>query len=141
MRPANHLAQHTVPAVAKKPGSGYWQPPTRAPNAYSSPPQKPPTGTAGNDTKHDQGDERMDGQSDIFDLLDDEPPMPAFTVYAGRSELCSWCNEKSYLTGGGIHHDHTDKSWGYAFCGPCKTQHGWPTPNQPITYQDKEGGG
>lgn len=80
----------------------------------------------------------MDGQSDIFDLLDDELPMPPFTVYAGRSELCSWCGEKRYLTGGGVHHDNTGKPWGYAFCDPCKTQHGRLQPGQPITY--KEGG-
>lgn len=80
----------------------------------------------------------MHGQLDMFDLLSDKPPAPPFTVYPGQHELCSWCGEKKYLTGGGIHHDTSNKPWSYAFCDPCKEQHGWPHEGQPITY--KEGG-
>lgn len=78
----------------------------------------------------------MDGQVDLFDLL--EKPARTFTVYAGRTELCSWCGEKRYLTGGGIHHDSDEKPWGYAYCDPCKETYGRLKSGQPITY--KEGG-
>lgn len=79
----------------------------------------------------------MDGHLDVLELLDG-PPSRIFTVYAGRHELCSWCGQKSYLTGGGVHHDDAGKSWAYAFCDHCKQTHGWPQQGQPITY--KEGG-
>lgn len=78
----------------------------------------------------------MDGQLDIFDLLDAQPPAPTFTIYSGLTDRCSWCGEKRYLTGGGVHHTDTRQAWGYAFCHPCKQQYGWPQHGTPITYME-----
>lgn len=75
----------------------------------------------------------MDGQVDLFDLLD--KPARTFTVYAGRSQLCSWCGETRYLTGGGCHTDTAGNVHGYAFCDPCKETYGRLEPGQPITYK------
>lgn len=75
----------------------------------------------------------IDGQTDVFDMLDDTPPQPVFTVYEmtaalGWPNLCGWgCGKGGYL-GGGATRWREDKEIGisYSYCQSCTDKYGHP---------------
>lgn len=77
----------------------------------------------------------MDGQTDIFGLLDESPPLPPFTVHTcvWLMSQCGWCNDrKGFLGGGGTRNpDDENESWYYEYCHSCQEKYGTPKLSDP----------
>jgi hypothetical protein len=74
------------------------------------------------------------GQIDIFDSLDEQLPVPPFTVYicVWAEKGCGWCHS-SGLDGGGACRNprNKDESLFYSYCGKCRGKYGYPKPGHP----------
>lgn len=72
----------------------------------------------------------MDGQIDIFDLIEDKPPVPPFTVHTcvwSDSQSCGWCG-KNGGDGGGAGRNPRNESepFYWAYCQTCRNKYGYP---------------
>lgn len=81
----------------------------------------------------------LEGQLDIFDAMDEQPPIPPLTVYTcvWAERGCGWCHSNN-TEGGGACRNPRDESESlfYSYCGKCRGKYGYPkvgNPDYPVT--------
>lgn len=92
----------------------------------------------------------LDGQLEIFDILTESIPVPAFTVYTcvWAERGCGWCHSNGLDGGGACRNPRKeDESLFYSYCGKCRGLYGYPkvaNPDYPVTIdrtrKDRPGG-
>lgn len=72
----------------------------------------------------------MDGQVDLFDLIDERPPVPPFTVWTcvwAGDLRCGWCGGKGFQGGGACRNPRNDdEPFFYQYCRKCYEAYGDP---------------
>ncbi len=76
----------------------------------------------------------IEGQIDVFDLLDERLPAPPFTVNTcvwATDNRCGWCAGKGYDGGGACRNPRNDEeSFFYNYCAKCRKKYGYPHPGR-----------